>query len=124
MEWCYCCWISNVSFNTIGSITTLNEEQKKTFIKSCPTKVYSYNTDHDTIDIEDVSRCTYCGECEKKAIEYEQPKLVNIKQSEDTFIFNIETTGSLTASNVLYKAINILQLKLEMLQQLMTNIVL
>jgi len=99
-----------------ASMETLSETQKQEFVASCPTKVYRYDEDSKTVDIEDANRCTYCNECKKKAIELNKPELVTINARQDKFVFTVETTGSLKPEEVVLSALNVLKLKLANLQ--------
>ena len=47
---------------------------------------------------------------------------VDIQHSSDKFLFTVETTGALTAKEVVKDAINILTEKITNLQQLVVNI--
>jgi len=47
----------------------LTVEQKKTFVASCPRKVYSYDAMRQAVDIEDFLACNLCDECNKYATE-------------------------------------------------------
>jgi DNA-directed RNA polymerase II subunit RPB3 len=81
-------------------------------VNSCPTKVYRYSEDEHTADIEDASRCTYCDECKKKAIQLGVPDLVSVRHKQDRFLFTVETTGALRPEEVMRSALKILQEKL------------
>lgn len=50
-------------------INQLTVEQKKTFVASCPRKVYSYDAMRQAVDIEDFLACNLCDECNKYATE-------------------------------------------------------
>jgi len=90
----------------------LDERQKQDWVNSCPTKVYRYSEDEHTADIEDASRCTYCDECKKKAIQLGVPDLVSVRHKQDRFLFTVETTGALRPEEVMRSALKILQEKL------------
>ena len=43
----------------------LTEDQKRTFVKKCPRKVYKFDETRKVIDIEDAANCSLCQECVK-----------------------------------------------------------
>jgi DNA-directed RNA polymerase II subunit RPB3 len=99
----------------------LTEKQKQDFANSCPTRVYRYDEDAHRVDIEDASRCVYCEECKKKAVELGKPDLVTIQSKPERFIFTVETTGALRPEEVVLAALNNLKLKLGYVQTSLAN---
>lgn len=98
---------------------SLTPQQKREFVDSCPTRVYRYDDQRDEIAIENMDACMYCGECKIKAEEFKTPDLVSINEKKLTrgneFVFTVETTGALTAEEVVVKAFDVLLGKLNRL---------
>jgi len=96
----------------------LTTTQKQDFVKSCPTKVYKYNELQHQVEIEDMSKCTHCMECKKKAISF-GPRfsdVVSIAQKQDRFHFTVETTGSLKPEEIVLNALGAIKDKLTNIQ--------
>jgi len=91
----------------------LTEQQKKQWVDSCPTKVYKYDELTKQVEITDRISCTFCDECVHAAQDFEKPDLVTIREKPERFIFNVETTGALRPEEVVQKALQVLQKKLE-----------
>mmetsp|Transcript_4192 Transcript_4192/g.15815 ORF Transcript_4192/g.15815 Transcript_4192/m.15815 type:complete len:298 (-) Transcript_4192:124-1017(-) len=98
----------------------LSSKQKQEFVQSCPRPIFSYKAGSDTVDIEDanIDQCMFCKECEKKAQELGAPDLVMVKQKRGAkgghdFIFKVESTKALKPEQIILKAINVLQEKLQ-----------
>jgi DNA-directed RNA polymerase alpha subunit len=43
----------------------LTEDQRREFVKSCPRKVFCFNTQKKAIEIENEQNCSLCQECVK-----------------------------------------------------------
>ena len=73
-------------------------EQKKTFVDSCPRKVYNMDSMTQAIDIEELNRekCNLCEECSKYAIDEGHPGVVELAEQQEKFIFTVESTGALS----------------------------
>jgi DNA-directed RNA polymerase II subunit RPB3 len=103
----------------------LSPEQKKEWVNSCPTKVYTYNEKTDLVEIENGSECTYCQECKVKAEEFGKKDLVSIKERRlpqgYEFIFVVETTGALPPEQIITSAFKTLQNKLAKIQDSMNK---
>jgi DNA-directed RNA polymerase II subunit RPB3 len=87
-------------------------EKAKEFVESCPTKVYSYDPNRGTVDIEDHLKCMYCNECVKKAAALLIPDLVTVKPKLDTFLFSLEATGALAPADIVLSALRIIKEKI------------
>ena len=61
----------------------------------------------------DAEAYTYDDEVIKKAEAMGKPGLVEIYAKEDSFIFTVESTGAIKASQMLINAIKVLQAKLD-----------
>jgi len=100
-----------------NKLDELNVIQKREFVASCPSKVYSFDetTKKVIADIEDLNvyNCTFCQECTRKAAIMGHPEIVSIREKEDRFLFSLESTGVLKPEEIVLNAIKILHLKLE-----------
>jgi len=95
----------------------LTENEKREWVNSCPTKVYAFNEQTKTVDIENMAACVFCNECKRKAEKLGKPDLVHISHKPERFIFTVETTGALKPEEVLFSALNILKEKLTNVQK-------
>ncbi|CAA0826462.1 DNA-directed RNA polymerases II- IV and V subunit 3 [Striga hermonthica] len=66
-----------------------------------------------TVYVHDAEAYTYDDEVLKKADAMGKPGLVEIHAKEDSFIFTVETTGAIKASQLLINAIEVLKQKLD-----------
>jgi len=95
----------------------LTSKQKEDFVACCPTKVFALDESKRVV-VEKPQNCTYCGECEKKQLEfkdeYGRPMrgLVAVKSKPDRFIFTVEVTGALKPEEVVLHALSVLKMKL------------
>ena len=107
----------------------LTERQKQEWVKSCPTRVYTYEADARQVRVENPLKCTYCDECKRKAEYIGKPNLVSItprldkvqtatgkEERFERYIFTIETTGALRPERVLISALQELRGKLSNLR--------
>lgn len=92
---------------------TLTLQQKQEFVVSSPTEVFAINPDTEEIEVENAEAYTYDEEVLKKAEAMGVPGLVSIVAKEDHFVFSIETTGVLTATQLVLNAISVLRQKLD-----------
>jgi DNA-directed RNA polymerase II subunit RPB3 len=90
----------------------LSEDDKRAFVSSCPTSVYSYHEPTRTVVVEDAQKCMYCKECVVKANELRHPEMVTIAQKPDRFIFTVESTGAIKAKDIVQTAMGVLKTKL------------
>lgn len=109
-------------------IVTLNEEilndysddQKQQLVESCPTNVFSYDPNANTVVISAPSECIFCRECTYLLEDFrkrpEDPLAVEVQHSPSKFTFTVETNGSLLAKEVVRLALQELNLKLGRLQ--------
>jgi len=119
---CGVCYKFEPSININQNIMeTLNEDRKREFVESCPTKVYRYNDGDNRVDIEDANLCTFCEECTKKAAMFSQPDLVTVKPRLERFIFNVETTGALTPLEIVLSSIREIKNKLNKIDNLINQ---
>ena len=99
------------------------EEQKIGLVDCCPTKVYGYNENTQSVFINDAQACIFCRECLYTLEEYRkkpEDKLgVEVKHSSDKFYFTLEATGSLTAKEIVTAAFRQLSEKITRVQKLL-----
>lgn len=105
----------------------LTLDQKKEFVKSCPTKVFELEEMNDKIAVKNRDKCMYCDECVKLAEQWrggrENDPLVTISTVPNRFIFKVETTGSLKPEEVVFNALSELSNKLQLLNRKIDDII-
>eukprot|EP00485_Elphidium_margaritaceum_P001790 CAMPEP_0202696030 /NCGR_PEP_ID=MMETSP1385-20130828/9417_1 /ASSEMBLY_ACC=CAM_ASM_000861 /TAXON_ID=933848 /ORGANISM="Elphidium margaritaceum" /LENGTH=419 /DNA_ID=CAMNT_0049352125 /DNA_START=16 /DNA_END=1275 /DNA_ORIENTATION=- len=98
----------------------LSSAQKKEFVACCPTKVYTYDDKKDEIEIEDVSKCTYCNECYRKVEELapsiDPYEMISITTVPNRYTINIETSGALKPEQVVQMSLQVMRKKLKVLK--------
>ncbi|GAV81673.1 RNA_pol_A_bac domain-containing protein/RNA_pol_L domain-containing protein [Cephalotus follicularis] len=92
---------------------TLTSEEKRSWVESSPTKVFEFNHETQQVAVVDAEAYTYDEEVIKKAEAMGKPGLVEIHAKEDSFIFTVETTGAIKASQLVLNAIEVLKQKLD-----------
>ncbi|GMJ06841.1 hypothetical protein like AT2G15430 [Hibiscus trionum] len=92
---------------------TLTLEEKQSFVESSPTRVFDIDPNTQQVVVVDAEAYTYDDEVLKKAEAMGKPGLVEIYAKEDSFIFTIESTGAIKASQLVLNAIEILKQKLD-----------
>lgn len=92
---------------------TLTLEEKQEWIDSSPTKVFELDPVSQQVVVVDPEAYTYDEEVLKKAEAMGKPGLVEIYSKEDSFIFTVESTGAIKASQMFLNAIEILKSKLD-----------
>lgn len=75
--------------------------------------LFSYLTLSLQVLIHDAEAYTYDEEVIKKAESMGKPGLIEIRAKEDSFIFTVESTGAIKASQLLLNAIDVLKQKLD-----------
>lgn len=102
------------------------EEQKLQLVDCCPTQVFEFQENTQTVTVQNPSACIFCKECIYTLEEFrKQPEddlAVNVQHSEEKFIFTVEATGALTAREVIEDALNVLAAKISKLQNLLPNL--
>ncbi|WOG94774.1 hypothetical protein DCAR_0314071 [Daucus carota subsp. sativus] len=99
-----------INENMMDSLTL---EEKQGFVDSSPTKVFEIDDKTQQVKIVDPEAYAYDDEVIKKAEAMGKPGLVEIYAKEDSFIFTVETTGALKASQLVLNAIDVLKQKLD-----------
>ncbi|KAF2294670.1 hypothetical protein GH714_014793 [Hevea brasiliensis] len=92
---------------------TLTLEEKQSLVESSPTKVFDIDPNTQQVVVVDPEAYTYDDEVIKKAIAMGKPGLVDIHAKEDSFIFTVESTGAIKASQLVLNAIEVLKQKLD-----------
>ncbi|XP_058080249.1 DNA-directed RNA polymerases II, IV and V subunit 3-like [Magnolia sinica] len=91
----------------------LTLEEKRNWIESSPTKVFDIDPNTQQVVVVDPEAYTYDDEVIKKAEAMGKPGLVEIYAREDSFIFTVESTGAIKASQLVINAIEVLKQKLD-----------
>ncbi|KAF7840794.1 DNA-directed RNA polymerases II, IV and V subunit 3-like [Senna tora] len=89
---------------------TLTLEQKKDWVASCPANMFQIDPQTQKVVLSHPE--AYDQKVTWKAEAMGKPGLVEICEKKDTFMFTVETTGALTTSQLLKKAVEILKQKL------------
>ncbi|CAL5080343.1 unnamed protein product [Urochloa decumbens] len=92
---------------------TLTLDEKRSWVESSPTKVFELDPNTRQVTVCDAEAYTYDDEVIKKAEAMGKPGLVEINAKEDSFIFTVETTGAITAYELIMNAITVLRQKLD-----------
>ncbi|KAF0914573.1 hypothetical protein E2562_030378 [Oryza meyeriana var. granulata] len=92
---------------------TLTLDEKRSLVESSPTKVFNIDPNTQQVVVEDPEAYTYDDEVIKKADAMGKPGLIDINAKEDSFIFTVETTGAITAYELIMNAITVLRQKLD-----------
>lgn len=92
---------------------TLSLEEKTSVVESSPTKVFGINPLTQQVEVVDPEAYTYDDEVLKKVEAMGKPGLVEIYAKEDSFIFTVESTGAVKASQLVINAIDVLKQKLD-----------
>ncbi|KDD74543.1 hypothetical protein H632_c1241p1 [Helicosporidium sp. ATCC 50920] len=118
--------VSTVSYQYMPLITlnralldTLSDDQKQAWCDSDPCKTFRFNRLTKEVEIVNPESYQYDGEVIAKAEEMGVPGLVDIRASQDTFIFRLESTGVLPAEEIILTALEVLGKKV---QTLMTEL--
>ncbi|XP_015076219.1 DNA-directed RNA polymerases II, IV and V subunit 3-like [Solanum pennellii] len=92
---------------------SLSLEEKTELVESSPTKVFGIDPENKQVIVVDPEAYTYDDEVLKKAEAMGKPGVVEIHAREDSFIFTVETTGAVKASQLVLNAIEVLKQKLD-----------
>ncbi|NP_001356176.1 DNA-directed RNA polymerases II, IV and V subunit 3 [Zea mays] len=91
---------------------TLTVEERISLIESSPTKVFELDSANQVV-VKNAEAYTYDDEVIKHAEAIGKPGLVEITAKEDSFVFTVETTGAITAYELIMNAITVLRQKLD-----------
>ncbi|KAK7251986.1 hypothetical protein RIF29_35638 [Crotalaria pallida] len=92
---------------------SLTLEEKKEWVESSPTHVFDIDPVTQQVSVVEPEAYTYDDEVLKKAEAMGKPGLVEINAKQDSFIFTVESTGAIKASQLVLNAIEILKTKLD-----------
>ncbi|XP_071736795.1 DNA-directed RNA polymerases II, IV and V subunit 3-like [Rutidosis leptorrhynchoides] len=92
---------------------TLSLEEKTSVVDCSPTKVFGINPHTHQVEVVDSEAYTYDDEVLKKVEAMGKPGLIEIYAKEDSFIFTVESTGAVKASQLVINAIDVLKQKLD-----------
>eukprot|EP00249_Psilotum_nudum_P016523 c25863_g1_i1 orf=638-1615(-) len=100
---------------------TLTLEEKREWVESCPTKVFGIDPATQQVVVVDAEAYAYDDEVRKKAEAMGKPGLVDIISKEDSFIFTVESTGAIKASQMVLNSIDVLKEKLDAVRMSLEN---
>ncbi|MDR0913461.1 MAG: DNA-directed RNA polymerase subunit D [Methanobrevibacter sp.] len=85
----------------------------KSVVDSCPRNILSFNEDTKEVSVNNVENCSMCKTCVRTSQNdsNDMKSAINIGYIEDTFIFRIETDGSMSPEEVLLNACDVLNQK-------------
>lgn len=93
------------------------EEQKRTLVNCCPQNVFEYDDTYQSVRVARAVDCIFCKECIYTLEEFRQEPEdllgVTIQHSNEKFYFAVETTGSMSAVEVVREAFAQLRAKLD-----------
>jgi len=98
------------------------EKEKKVLIESCPRKILILNENKE-VEINDHMKCNYCGHCKSilKNFFPQEPNFISIEPKKEkegfSFRYFIESNGSLTAKDIVLKAIDVCLKKLKTIEE-------
>ncbi|KAG2303137.1 hypothetical protein Bca52824_031788 [Brassica carinata] len=92
---------------------TLKDEEKIDLIESSPTKVFDFDSVTRQVVVVDPEAYTYDEEVIKKVEAMGKEGLIEIRPKDDSFIFTVESTGAVKASQLVLNAIDLLKQKLD-----------
>ncbi|CAJ1963862.1 unnamed protein product [Sphenostylis stenocarpa] len=95
---------------------TLTLEEKRGWVDSSPTRAFDIDPVTQQVMMVDSEAYSYDDEVIKKAEAIGKPGLVEIIAKQDSFIFTVESTGAIKASQLVLNAIEILKQKLDALR--------
>lgn len=101
----------------IFSLDQYTEEQKRALADCCPQNVFEYDKTIQSVRVARAVDCIFCKECIYTLEEFrslpEDPLGVTVKHSNDKFYFEVETTGCLSAVDVVRESFAQLRAKLD-----------
>ncbi len=118
-----------LSFFSVSRDISLNQydaKQKQSIVEVCPTDVFEYDEESDSVVIRDASSCIFCREClyqlEDMRAAPEDKLGVTIEHSAKKFSFTVETTGAISAEKVVLESIQKLKQKVLRVKELASNL--
>jgi DNA-directed RNA polymerase II subunit RPB3 len=97
------------------------EEQKVALVDCCPTNVFKQDEVTGAVVVDKAEDCIFCKECIYTTEDFrskpEHRLAVDVKHSEDSFTFTVETNGSLLAKDVVKDSLIQLTQKVQRMQR-------
>jgi DNA-directed RNA polymerase II subunit RPB3 len=94
-------------------------------IDCCPTKVFRLD-ERENVTVARPGKCIYCQECQALAktlkSDPDDDPVVQVTANEERFVFAVETTGALTAGEVVEHALEIVLSKITEVQTQLVHI--
>jgi len=94
-------------------------------VDCCPTKVFKLD-ERENVVVARPRKCIFCNECQtvSKALKAHQDDdfVVHLAANEEKFVFAVETTGALTAGEVVESALEIVLGKITEVQTQLVHI--
>jgi DNA-directed RNA polymerase II subunit RPB3 len=98
-----------------------SQEQREGVVDCCPTNVFAIDESSKSVVIVKPSACIFCNECVFTVEEFRNTKDtglgVEIAHNPDKFTFTVESTGALTAKEIVGDALSQLSEKINRLQR-------
>ena len=95
----------------------MTEAQRDEWAAATPGGVFSHDRATGRLEVADAERYRFDGECLAKAAELGFPGLLTATARDDEFVFRVEGTGALPVSEVVGKALGVLEGKLRTLKE-------
>jgi len=109
------------------SLDQYTEEQKQELVDCCPKEVFDRDEYTGAVRIARQQDCIFCRECIYTLEDFrrapEDALAVDVIHNPDKFTFTVETTGALTAQQVVSDGIAVLKAKLNMINKLAQELV-
>lgn len=114
--------VSACSYKYLPKVTVRpdNLANPEEVVKWCPRDVYRYDPQYKII-VKNELNCTLCGDCVEHAVPLDAKKQapIQIDGIDTSFIFYVETTGSLPSRRVVQEAAGVIGKKSAMLEKLL-----
>ena len=102
-----------------------NDEELNALVDSCPTSVFARDENSGVVTVKDPDACIFCKECiyvcEDMRKTADDLLAVDVKHSSDHFVFTVESTGALTAKEIVMDSLSILTQKIVTVQHASFN---
>lgn len=96
---------------------SMSEAQRDEWVGATAGGVFSHDKATGTLEVADAERYRFDGECLAKAAELGFPGLLTATARPDEFVFRVEGTGALPVSEIVSKALTVLEGKLRTLKE-------
>jgi DNA-directed RNA polymerase II subunit RPB3 len=111
-----------------NKLQELTSEQRREFCRSCPRDVFEYDEATSSVSVAQDGEMEYAfdAECitfaEKLKLDPEDDPVVSITEVKDTFLFTVESSGSLKPQEIMNRAIEVLIQKLSAIREIANSI--